>query len=67
MGGQEGHGVLGRTVKESGTGRSISQGGNSQSIIRLASDLHACTGYKGNYMKRTKDRLANETTRVRMV
>jgi len=45
MGGQEERGVLGRTMKkrgtrrESRTGGSISQGGNSKSIIRLANDL----------------------------
>jgi len=70
MSGQEGRGVLGRTVKkvkESRTDRSISQGGDFKSIIRRANDLHACTGYKGNNMKRTKDQLANETTRVRKI
>ena len=34
----------------------------SKSIIRLANDLQAGTGYKGNYMKHTRDRLANEMT-----
>jgi len=77
MGGQEGHGVLGRTVKkvrESRTGVSTSRDNKegrdrngSKSIIRLANDLHACTGYKGNRMKRTKDRLANETTGVKRI
>jgi len=54
MGGQEGCEVLGRTVKESGTGRSVSREGKreqnrgeSKSIIRLANDLQAGTGYKG--------------------
>ena len=44
----------------------LEQGGEEQeeskSIIRLTNDLHACTGYKGNHMERTRDRLANETT-----
>ena len=39
--------------------------GGSKSIIRLANDLQACTGYKGNQMKRTRDQLANETTGVK--
>jgi len=70
-----GGGVLGRTVKrvrESRTGVSISRDNKegrdrngSKSIIRLANDLHACTGYKGNHMKRTRDRLANETKGVK--
>jgi len=83
MGGQEGHRVLGRTVKkvrESKTGVSISRDnkegrdrngskskGGSKSIIRLANDLHACTGYKGNHLKHTRDRLADETTGVKRI
>ena len=72
MGGQEGRGVLGRAVKkvnERRTEGNLSRenkkgesGSESKSIIRLANDLHACTGYKGNHRKCTRDRLANETT-----
>ena len=29
------------------------------SIIRLANDLRESTGYKGNYMKRTRDRASD--------
>jgi len=47
--------------------RERSKRNGSKSIIRLANDLHACTGYKGNRMKRTKDRLANETTGVKKI
>ena len=65
MGGQEGHRVPSRTVKKRKLeGKS---GNGSKSIIRLANDLHACTGYKGNHLKRTRDRLANATTGVKRI
>jgi len=63
-----------KKVRESRTGVSISQDNKegrdrngSKSIIRLANDLHACTGYKGNHLRRTRDRLANETTGVKRI
>ena len=52
-------GTEGNLSRDNEEGRSRN---GSKSIIRLANDLHACTGYKGNHMKRTRDRLANETT-----